>query len=177
MLNVSDQATRRRFLRWGAGSGAVVSAAALFGASQPRAAHAQGTDPVVGSWYVAVTGGTDPNEHDLVSFYADGNVLASNPPYTPADPSDPMSTASYTSTGQGTWSQLNGQYRAAFVSIDTDATGAFMDASKVSISFTVAADGMSASGTYGIEVRDASGAVLFASPPDFGSFQATRITL
>jgi hypothetical protein len=177
MDNEANRSTRRDLLRWGAGGGAAITGAALLGGLHTGSVSAQAADPIVGSWIVAVTGGSDPNERHIASLNADGVSSVTNTPYSPPDPmqgADAM--ASYSTNGLGVWTATGaGQYRIVFVSIDTDTSGNFMDTSPVTVAVTLSSDGASFTGTYRVAVRDADGNALFAPDQDLGTVQGTRI--
>lgn len=175
--------TRRRVLGWTAGGGAALLGALLSKGFGSKPAQAGAPASIVGSWVVSFPQGSGPgsdlNERQVVSFTADGIMLAGNSPSSPPDPEQgPAATRTYTTLGQGVWVDAGaGQVRFKFLSVDTDEQGSFMDLAQITGTLTLASDGNSFSGSFQVLVTGVGGAVLFDSQGDAGTVQGTRITV
>ncbi len=164
-----------------------VLAVAVGGIAHPAAfravtgpAQAQTTPSVVGSWLITIARpGLDPNSHQVVSYTADGIVLASTDPSSPPNPQQgPNATRSYSTAGQGTWATAGtGQVRYKWLAVQTDEQGNFAGLLQITGTVTLAGDGNSFSEGFQVLVTGADGTVLFDSHGDAGTVQGTRITL
>ena len=145
--------------------------------------QAQAAPSIVGAWVITFPQGSgpnsDPNDHQLVSFGADGLLLSSNSPSSPPDPQQgPSAARTYSTAGQGVWVAAGaGQARFKFMSVDTDEQGMFVDIVQITGTVTLGRDGNSFSGSFQVLVTGADGTVMFDSQGDAGTVEGTRISV
>lgn len=156
---------------------AAVAALALVFTPAPLRTWAQTGTPMagqgfVGAWRLTVTEAGNPSIPALTTFAADGTLLNSDPPVSPAGGGAPITLDS---AGHGVWHQT-GPTTAdlTFVWLTTDAQGTFLGTGTVSAQVTLGADGNSLQGPFSLTAADPSGKTLFQGG---GSVQATRITV
>jgi hypothetical protein len=170
---------------WLLGMGALAVAVGLLtgaGAFQAAARPAQAKTPpsIVGSWLITIARpGLDPNTHQVVTYGADGNLLASANPSSPPDPQQgPDAARSYSTAGQGTWVAAGaGRVRYKWLAVQTDEQGNFAGLLQITGAVTLVGDGNSFSEDFQVLVTGADGTVLFDSQGDAGTVQGTRITV
>ncbi|HLZ69692.1 MAG TPA: hypothetical protein VKV26_07240 [Dehalococcoidia bacterium] len=158
--------------------GVIAAPAAFRAVTGP--AQAQTAPSIIGSWLITIARpGLDPNSHQVVSYTADGIVLASHPPISPPTPQqDPNATRSYSTAGQGTWVAAGaGQVRYKWLAVQTDEEGNFAGLMQITGTVTLAGDGNSTSEVFQVLITGADGTVLFDSHGDAGTVQGTRITV
>ena len=120
-------------------------------------------DKLLGSWEVAVTTATQGTFPALLTFTADGSVIAAEPP------------GPFESSGHGTWAgRDDGAVAYTFVALFGDQSG--KSAGKLKVIGTLQFDAPTASwlGPFRIDVFDASGQVTSA---DRGTFRLARIAV
>jgi len=130
--------------------------AAAQDARSEMAAH-----PVVGSWRLnlAVDGAMD-QEGVLVTFAADGTVLASVKPVSPAPPDAPFGQI-FASLGHGTWTVVGpNQVALTLVRWQTDENGNYLGTVTVPAVLDVSSDGQGLSGSFTYDVADPAGNVV-----------------
>ena len=157
-----------------------------------RAASAQSTNDVIGSWLLELTG-TDaaadqPTTPALATFFADGSLIVSDLPVRPAsdldgspEPSPSAQPAGspaallYTTAGQGIWTST-GSVRAAltFVELVTDGTGSLVATVTVSATVKVDETGDAMTGPYSVTSVGPDGQPL---PDSSGTLEGTRIKI
>lgn len=129
--------------------------------------RAQGSTPmpgprsIVGSWWVtlAVTGLMD-QEAGLATFAADGTLLSSVKPVSPAPPGAPFRHI-VASLGHGSWTAVEtGRGTFTFVRLQTDESGNYLGAVTVRGVFDVSSDGGRWSGPFTYEVADPAGNIV-----------------
>ncbi len=131
--------------------------------------------PIVGSWRVslAVTGAMD-QEGALNTFTADGTVLASVKPVSPAPPGAPFGQT-FASLMHGNWTVV-GPNQVAFtiVRLQTDENGNYLGTVTVPAVLDVSSDGQRLSGSFTYAVADPAGNVVATGT---GTAEGTRIAI
>ena len=155
---------------------AVATAALVLGSARLRTGAQTGTPAAtgqgfVGAWRLTFDTPLGPSQ-SLLTVMADGTVLFSGRPVSPAAGEPPVT---FSSAGHGVWQPTGPTTAAAtWVGLVTDGQGNFLAIVTDSIDVTLGADGNSWSGSYSATVADPSGTVLFVGG---GTVQATRITV
>jgi len=136
---------------------------------------AMAAHPIVGSWRVnlAVTGAMD-QEGALATFAADGTVLSSVKPVSPAPPDAPFGQI-FASLAHGTWTVV-GPNQVAFtiVRLQTDENGNYLGTVTVPAVLDVSSDGQRLSGPFTYAVADPAGNVVASGT---GTAEGTRIAV
>jgi len=174
------RATRRRVIIRAGHSAAIAGLIGGMGVSAQRAMAQQATPAggalLTGSWVVAVSfeGSTPLVLPNLVSFGADGTMSVTAPPLLPELPSAGGNQDAF-SGGIGAWTQSgdgNAEARFAFLVTSADGTLASINTVRQSITLDLAGD--SYSGTFSLDIADASGAITSTAT---GSLQGNRIVV
>jgi len=145
-----------------------LSSAAAQDARSEMAKH-----PIVGSWRVslAVTGGMD-QESALDTFTADGTVLASVKPVSPAPPGAPFGQT-FASLMHGNWTVVGpNQVALTLVRLQTDESGNYLGTVTVPAVGEVSSDGQGLSGSFTYDVADPAGNVVASGT---GTLEGTRL--
>jgi hypothetical protein len=125
----------------------------------------------VGSWDLTTQTPFGASQ-TLVTFGADGTVLASDRPVYPGAAGFPVT---FVSAGHGAWEQTGPSTAAAtWVEFLADGQGTFLLVVTDSAELTLGADGDSWRGPFSSSSADPAGKVLFVGG---GTVQATRITV
>ncbi len=147
-----------------------LSSAAAQDARSEMAKH-----PIVGSWWVslAITGAMD-QESVLDTFTADGTVLASVKPVSPAPPGAPFGQI-FASLMHGTWTVVGpNQVALTLVRLQTDENGNYLGTVTVPAVLDVSSDGQRLSGPFTYAVADPAGNVVATGT---GTAEGTRIAI
>lgn len=155
---------------------AVASLVLTLGPAHPRAGAQAGTATAgpgfVGAWRLTVTEPGNPPLQALTTLAADGTLINSDPPVSPAGGGGPITVSS---AGHGVWHETGPTTAAlTFVELDTDAQGHFLGTATISAQITLGADGDSLLGSFRVTAADPNGKVLFQGA---GTLRATRITV
>lgn len=129
--------------------------------------------PVVGSWWVnlAVTGAMD-QEAALDTFAADGTLIASVKPVSPAPPDAPFALI-FTSLMHGSWTAVTpNQVAMTVIRLQTDEGGNYLGTVTVRAVLDVNSDGQRLSGPFTYEVADPAGNVAASGT---GTAEGTRL--
>jgi hypothetical protein len=151
-----------------------VASALIIGATQLRIGAQTGTPPAagrdfVGTWHLIFETPAGPSE-SLLTVMADGTVIFSGRPISPASGGNPVTFAS---AGHGVWQQTGPTTVAtSWVGLVTDAQGNFLAVVTDSVEATLGSGGDAWSGTYSATVADPDGNVLYVGG---GSVEATRM--
>jgi hypothetical protein len=156
---------------------AMVAAGLVLGVNNLRSVAQTGTPPAavvdrfVGAWRLTFDTPMGPSQ-SLLTVMADGTVLFSGRPVSPAAGETPVT---FSSAGHGVW-ESTGPTTAAttWVGMVTDGEGNFLAVVADSVEATLGADSNSWSGTYSATVNDPDGNVLYVGG---ATVEATRITV
>jgi hypothetical protein len=156
-----------------------LSSAAAQDARSEMAKH-----PIVGSWWVSLasTGAMDQEslastgamdqESVLDTFTADGTVLASVKPVSPAPPGAAFGQT-FASLMHGTWTVAGpNQVALTLVRLQTDESGNYLGTVTVPAVGEVSSDGQGLSGSFTYDVADPAGNVVASGT---GTFEGTRL--
>ena len=135
-----------------------------------------GRHPIVGSWQVTITLVTGPMVPvpDLVTFAADGTMLNSVQPVSPAPPGAPFSLI-FAGLGHGNWTATGpGAAAWTFVRLQTDENGNYLGPVTARGAAEVSADGRRVSGPFTYDVADPAGNVVASGQ---GTFEGTLIAV
>lgn len=154
-----------------------IAAALTFGAVQLRssaqtATPAAANQSFVGAWRLTFDTPAGPS-HSLLTVMADGTLLFSGRPVSPATGSFPVI---FSSAAHGVWQQGAGIGEAAFtwVGLVTDGEGTLLAEVTDSVEATLSPAGGTWSGRYSATVVDPSGNVLYVGG---ATVEAARITV
>ncbi len=131
--------------------------------------------PIVGTWWLnlAVTGAMD-QEGALDTFAADGTVLASVKPVSPAPPDAPFGQI-FASLMHGTWTVVGpNQVALTLVRLQTDESGNYLGTVTVPAVLDVSSDGQGLSGSFTYDVADPAGNVVASGT---GTVEGTRLAV
>lgn len=148
----------------------------VLGSAQLRTGAQTGTPPAttqgfVGAWRLT-TATPFGSSQSLITFMADGTVIFTDRPVSPADAGFPVT---FISTGHGAWQEAGSDTAAAtWIEFVSDGQGQFLATVTDSVEATLGADGNSWSGPYSATVADPSGNMIFVGG---GTVEATRITV
>jgi len=145
------------------------------GSRAQDAKPAPGPHPVVGSWFVtlAVTGAMD-QEAALDTFAADGTLLISVKPVSPAPPGAPFRQI-FTGPMHGSWTAvLADQVAFTVVRLQADENGTYLGTVTVRATLDVGDDGRRLSGAFDYEVADPAGHIVATGT---GTAEGTRIAV
>ena len=129
--------------------------------------------PIVGSWRVslAVTGAMD-QEGALNTFSADGTVLASVKPVSPAPPGASFGQV-FASLMHGNWTVVGpNQVALTIVRLQTDESGNYLGTVSSTGVAEVSSDGQGLSGSFTYDVADPAGNVVASGT---GTLEGTRL--
>lgn len=152
-----------------------VAAVLTFGAVQLRT-DAQSATPAAGAgfagaWRLTFETSAGPS-HSLLTVMADGTLLFSGRPVSPAAGGFPVI---FSSAAHGVWERTGAETAAlTWVGLVTDGEGTLLAEVTDSVAATLAADGASWSGSYSATVRDPAGQELYVGG---ATVSATRITV
>jgi hypothetical protein len=154
----------------------VAAAALVLGSAQLRTGAQSGTPAAAGQGFVGAWRLTFDTplgtSQSLLTVMADGTVLFSGRPVSPAAGETPVT---FSSAGHGVWEQTGTTTAATtWVGLVTDREGNFLAVVTDSVEVTLGADGDSWSGPYSATVADPGGKVLYVGG---ATLQATRITV
>ncbi len=149
-------------------------ATGLLATAQDDAA-AMAAHPVVGSWRVNLTGdGAMDQESVLDTFTADGTVLASVKPVSPAPPGAPFGQT-FASLMHGNWTVVGpNQVALTLVRLQTDEDGNYLGTVTVPAVLDVSSDEQRLSGPFTYAVADPAGNVVASGT---GTGEGTRIAI
>jgi hypothetical protein len=151
-------------------------AAVVFGPSQIRTGAQDGTPAAVGksfvgSWRLTFETPLGPSQ-SLLTIAADGTVVFSGRPVSPASGGNPVTFAS---AGHGAWHQTGPAAGAiTWIGLVSDAQGNFLAVVTDSVEATLDGDGDGWSGAYSATVADPDGNVLYVGN---GNVTGTRVTV
>ncbi len=129
--------------------------------------------PVVGSWRLnlTVTGAMD-QEAALDTFTADGTLIASVKPVSPAPPGAPFDHI-FTSLMHGSWTAVGpDQVALTIIRLQTDEGGNYLGTVTVRAVIDVSGEGQRLSGPFTYEVADPAGSIAASGT---GTAEGTRI--
>ena len=129
--------------------------------------------PIVGTWRanLAVTGAMD-QEGALQTFAADGTMLASVKPVSPAPPDAPFGQI-FASLMHGNWTVVGpNQVALTLVRLQTDESGTYLGTVTVPAVLDVSSDGQRLSGPFTYDVADPAGNVVASGT---GTVEGTRL--
>jgi len=152
------------------GLGSRVGRAAAQDARSEMAKH-----PIVGSWWVILAGtGAMDQESALDTFTADGTVLVSVKPVSPAPPGAPFGQI-FASLMHGNWMVVGpNQVALTLVRLQTDESGNYLGTVTVPAVGEVSSDGQGLSGSFTYDVADPSGNVVASGT---GTLEGTRLAV
>ncbi len=132
-----------------------------------------GIHPVVGSWRVNLTiTGTMDQVAVLDTFGADGTLIASVKPVSPAPPGAPFGQI-FASLMHGSWTAAGpGQVAFTVVRLQTDEKGTYLGTVTVRAVLDESSDGQRLSGSFTYDVADPAGHVVASGT---GTAEGTRI--
>jgi uncharacterized cupredoxin-like copper-binding protein len=134
-----------------------------------EATPAMGGSGLVGAWQVVVTSAGEPTTPALVTFAADGVMLAADVPVQPLGPGQ----VAFISPGQGVW--IAGPPAAfTFVELLATADGSVVGSNVIRGEVTLSADGQTIRGPFQFDALDPSGKTLGGGQ---GTFTGTRMTV
>jgi hypothetical protein len=150
-----------------------VAAALVLGPAQRRTGAQTGTPAAtdqdfVGAWRLIFETPTGASQ-SLLTVMADGTVLFSGRPVSPASGGNPVT---FSSAGHGAWEQFGPTAAITWVGLVTDGDGNLLAIVTDSVEAIFGADGDSWSGSYSATVVDPDGNVLYVGG---ATVQATRI--
>jgi hypothetical protein len=154
----------------------VATAVLVLGSAQLRTGAQTGTPAAadqgfVGAWRLTFDTPLGPSQ-SLLTVMADGTVLFSGRPVSPAAGESPVT---FSSAGHGVWKQTGPTTAATtWVGLVTDGEGNYLAAVTDSVEATLDTDGDSWSGSYSATVADPDGNVLYVGG---ATVEATRITV
>ena len=158
-----------------AGAGLALAATVHPAAAQEATPEAMAAHPIVGSWRVSLTvDGAMDQDAALDTFTADGTVIASVKPVSPAPPGAPFAQI-FASLMHGTWTVV-GPNQVAFtiVRLQTDEKGNYLGTVTVPAVLDVRSDGQGLSGSFTYAVADPAGKVVATGT---GTAEGTRIAI
>jgi len=131
--------------------------------------------PIVGSWRLSLAGtGAMDQEDVLDTFTADGTVLASVKPVSPAPPGAPFGQI-FASLMHGNWMVVGpNQVALTLVRLQTDESGNYLGTVTVPAVAEVSSDGQGLSGSFTYDVADPSGNVVASGD---GTLEGTRLAV
>jgi hypothetical protein len=131
--------------------------------------------PIVGSWRVSLTvDGAMDQESALDTFTADGTVLASVKPVSPAPPGAPFGQI-FASLMHGSWTVVGpNQVALTLVRLQTDENGNYLGTVTVPAVLDMNSDGQRLSGPFTYAVADPAGKVVASGT---GTAEGTRIAV
>jgi hypothetical protein len=153
-----------------------IAAAIVLGSAPLRTGAQTGTPSAtdngfVGAWRLTFDTPLGPSQ-SLLTVMADGTVLFSGRPVSPAAGETPVT---FSSAGHGVWEQTGPTAAATtWVGLVTDGEGNLLAIVTDSVEATLGADGNVWSGSYSATVADPSGQVLYVGG---ATVRATRITV
>ena len=129
--------------------------------------------PIVGSWRVSLAGaGAMDQEGALNTFTADGTVLASVKPVSPAPPGASFGQI-FASLMHGNWTVVGpNQVALTIVRLQTDESGNYLGTVTVPAVLDVSSDGQGLSGPFTYDVADPAGNVVASGT---GTAEGTRL--
>ncbi len=145
-----------------------LSSAAAQDARSEMAKH-----PIVGSWRVNLAGtGAMDQEISLGTYTADGTVLASVKPVSPAPAGAPFGQT-FASLMHGNWTVVGpNQVALTLVRLQTDESGNYLGTVTVPAVGEVSSDGQGLSGSFTYDVADPAGTVVASGT---GTLEGTRL--
>jgi hypothetical protein len=173
-MTIDTQLTSRRGLLGLGAKGVAAVAGVGLAAASVGAAHAQESEPLVGSWLVAATasGAQPAPPRILVSLIGDGIALRTAPIQQAAPP--PLGVDKmFIGTTHGAWSPAaNGKFDLTFVGMAFDEAGKFLATQRVRVNIEVSESRDGFSGPFTTEFVAPDGQTVASVS---GTVAATRI--